>query len=319
MKQISVPAGRDYPLRLERALILTSLLVLALIAWAVIVWQADSTGMNMGSTQSAGGGASTGASMAADGSRTSEMASSAGAMSTAEGVSASGGETAMAAATDTGMGLTMDMSALLFLGVWVAMMVAIMFPTAAPMILAYAKVQAARQERGQVFVPTWFFVLAYIALWSATGFIAYGAAAGGDELASRIDWLASNGGRIGGVLLIVAGLYQLSPLKEKCLSTCRTPMSFILGSWRDGRLGAVAMGLQHGVYCFGCCWFLFAILFPLGMMNVAAMAVIALVIFAEKSLAIGHNVARATAAGLIAYGAAVALAFPEALPTSLTI
>ena len=266
------------------------------------------------------------ASMAADPPGPREMTSPAGANSGAEGTATAGGDMAtsgdemtLAAATDTGLGLTMDMSALLFLGVWVAMMVAIMFPTAAPMILAYAKVQGARQERGQAFVPTWFFVLAYFALWSATGSIAYGAAAGGDELASRIAWLASNGGRIGGVLLIAAGLYQLSPLKEKCLSACRTPMSFILSSWRDGRLGAVTMGLQHGVYCLGCCWFLFAILFPLGMMNVAAMAVITLVIFAEKSLAIGHNVARATAAGLITYGAAVALAFPEALPTSMTI
>jgi predicted metal-binding membrane protein len=234
-------------------------------------------------------------------------------------------EGSMAEATDAdmdgdmSMGLTMNMSAGLFLAVWVAMMVAMMFPTAAPMILTFAAVQKNRGEKGQALVPTWLFTLAYIALWSATGFIAYGAAVGGDELASQVGWIADNASRIGGVLLVVAGAYQLSPWKDKCLSQCRTPHSFILSSWKEGRFGAVTMGLEHGAYCLGCCWFLFAILFPLGMMNVAAMAIITLVIFAEKSLAIGYKVARVAAVGLIVYGAAVATALPDALPTSMTI
>lgn len=217
---------------------------------------------------------------------------------------------------DEDMGLTMGMSAPLFLAVWVAMMVAIMFPTAAPMILTFARVQANREARGQLLVPTWLFVGAYILLWSATGALAYGAAVLGDELAEDSMWLMDNAARIGGVLLIVAGVYQLTPLKRTCLSKCRTPMTFILSSWREGRGGAVRMGLEHGVYCLGCCWLLFAILFPLGLMNVAAMAVIALFIFAEKSLPIGRSIGQLAAAALIVYGAVV-IFVPDALPTMM--
>ena len=93
-------------------------------------------------------------------------------------------------------------------------------------------------------------------------------------------------------------------------------MSFILGSWRDGAGGAIRMGLEHGVYCFGCCWLLFVILFPLGLMNVAAMALITALIFAEKSLAVGHGVGKIAAVVLIAYGALV-IAVPDALPTMM--
>ena len=94
--------------------------------------------------------------------------------------------------------------------------------------------------------------------------------------------------RIGGGLLIIAGLYQLSPWKDACLTKCRTPMSFIVNSWHDGLGGALRMGVEHGLYCLGCCWLLCVILFPLGIMNVAAMAVITLLIFAEKSFRLGR-------------------------------
>jgi predicted metal-binding membrane protein len=121
------------------------------------------------------------------------------------------------------------------------------------------------------------------------------------------------------VVLIVAGLYQLSPLKDKCLAQCRTPTTFIMTRWREGRVGALRMGLEHGAFCLGCCWLLFVILFPLGMANVAAMAGITLLIFAEKTLAIGKPVARAAAVALVAYGALVLLVLPDALPTNMTI
>ena len=214
------------------------------------------------------------------------------------------------------MGLTMGMSAPLFMALWAAMMVAIMFPTAAPMILTFAKVQTTRRERGQQFVPVWLFVGAYIALWSATGLVAYIVGRLGDDLANSSSWVMDNAGRIGGLALLLAGLYQLSPLKTKCLSKCRSPMSFVLGGWRDGRLGAIRMGLEHGVYCLGCCWLLFAILFPLGMMNIAILALITALIFAEKSLAIGPTVARIAAAALVAYGIIV-LVLPSTLPTMM--
>ncbi len=215
-----------------------------------------------------------------------------------------------------GMGLTMGMSAPLFIAIWAAMMVAIMFPTAAPMILTFARVQAGRRDRGQVFVPTWLFVSAYLFLWVATGALAYLAASGADSLASGSMWLMDNASRIGGVVLVFAGLYQLSPMKATCLGKCRTPMSFIMGSWRDGYGGAIRMGLEHAAYCFGCCWLLFVILFPLGMMNIAILALVTLVIFAEKSLAIGPDIARAAAAVLVIYGVIV-IAMPSALPTMM--
>jgi predicted metal-binding membrane protein len=214
------------------------------------------------------------------------------------------------------MGLTMGMGSALFLGTWVVMMVAMMFPTAAPMILAFARVQAGKEQRGQAFVPTWLFVAAYLALWSVAGVVAYLGAEVAQRLADESMWLMDNGARIGGGVIVLAGVYQLSPLKRVCLSRCRTPMSFVLTSWRDGRLGAVRMGLQHGAYCLGCCWFLFAILFPLGIMNVAAMAVITLLIFAEKSLPLGATIARGAAVALLAFGLLVVFV-PGALPTAM--
>jgi predicted metal-binding membrane protein len=251
----------SYPLTRERNLILGVLLVLAAVAWAVLVWQSRMM-------------------------------------------------------DEESMGLRTGMSAPLFIALWAVMMVAIMFPTAAPIILTFAKVQTTRQERGQAFVPVWLFIGSYIALWSATGLFAYAIATLGDKAADNSMWLMDNAARIGGAVLIVAGLYQLSPLKTACLSKCRTPMSFILGSWRDGRGGAIRMGLEHGAYCLGCCWLLFVILFPLGMMNVAAMALITVLIFAEKSLAIGAKVARFAAVGFVLYGIVVIIT-PSALPTMI--
>jgi len=215
---------------------------------------------------------------------------------------------------DDMMGLTMGMGAPLFMAIWVAMMVAMMFPTAAPMILVFARVHAGRQQRGQPFVPTWVFVSSYVVVWTAFGALAYATALGAERLADQSMWLMDNASRIGGGVLILAGLYQLSPLKYACLSKCRTPFDFILGSWRDGYGGSFRMGLEHGAYCLGCCWLLFVILFPLGVMNVAAMAVITFLIFAEKSLPMGRQIGQLAAAALIVYGALVILV-PDALPT----
>jgi predicted metal-binding membrane protein len=211
---------------------------------------------------------------------------------------------------------TMGMGAALWLVIWVAMMVAIMFPTAAPMIMVFAQVHAARRQRQQSFVPTWVFVSAYLLVWSLVGVLAYPAAVGAERLESQSMWVMANAGRLAGGLLIVAGLYQLSPLKHVCLAKCRSPMAFIMTSWRNGYGGAFRMGLQHGGYCLGCCWLLFVILFPLGMMNMGALASITLLIFAEKSLPLGHRIAQFSAVILIAYGL-LALFMPEVLPTMI--
>lgn len=215
------------------------------------------------------------------------------------------------------MSLTMGMGAPLFLALWTVMMVAVMFPTAAPMILMFTRISDSKRERGQAFVPTWVFTAAYILVWSLTGIGAYAIAVAGDALAAESPWLMDNAPRFGGALLVAAGLYQLTPLKDVCLAKCRTPISFILSSWRDGHAGAFRMGVEHGVYCFGCCWLLFLILFPLGMMNLIVLALITALIFAEKSLPVGRRLARAAALALIVYGAVVVLQ-PGALPAAMS-
>jgi predicted metal-binding membrane protein len=184
------------------------------------------------------------------------------------------------------------------------------------MILMFGRVYAGKRQRGQVFVPTWVFVGAYLMVWALFGALAYVLAVGAERLADRSMWLMDHATRIGGVVLLAAGLYQLSPIKSACLTTCRTPFQFVLGSWRDGYGGALRMGLEHGAYCLGCCWLLFVILFPLGVMNVAAMALVTALIFAEKSLPIGRQIGTVAAVALIAYGALV-IFVPGALPTMM--
>jgi predicted metal-binding membrane protein len=217
---------------------------------------------------------------------------------------------------EMGLDLTMGMAAPLFLATWVAMMVAMMFPAAAPMILLFDRVERGKREAGRSYVPTMYFVGAYLAIWTVFGVLAFALAGGVERLAMDADWITGEWARIGGFLLIAAGLYQLTPLKEVCLSKCQSPMSFLMTSWRDGKVGAVQMGILHGGYCVGCCWLLFVILLPLGVMNVAAMIVIALLVFGEKTLPVGHRLARVAALVLVVYGVVVVL-FPDALPTTV--
>ncbi len=211
------------------------------------------------------------------------------------------------------MGLTMGMSAIVFIAIWIVMMVAMMFPTAAPMILMFTKIYAGKRQQERPFVPTWVFVSAYLLVWSLCGIVIYPLAVGIEKLAAQSMWLMANAARLGGVVLLLAGLYQLSPLKHICLSKCRTPLQFILSSWHDGYGGAFRMGLEHGTYCLGCCWLLFVILFPLGIMNIAIMALVTALIYAEKSLPFGRQISQLAGAGLIIYGALV-IFLPTALP-----
>jgi len=215
------------------------------------------------------------------------------------------------------MGLTMGMSALLFMAIWIVMMVAMMFPTAAPMILMFSNISASKQKQERPFIPTWIFVSAYLLIWSLCGGVAYSLAIGIEQLAAQSIWLMENAARLGGVVLVVAGLYQLSPLKDICLAKCRTPFQFILSSWHDGYGGALRMGLEHGAYCLGCCWLLFVILFPLGIMNIAVMALLTVLIFAEKALPIGRQISKLAGGGLIVYGVIV-LFLPMALPMGMS-
>lgn len=137
---------------------------------------------------------------------------------------------------------TMEMRVPLFLAMWTVMMAAMMFPSAAPMILTFARISAGRRQRGQAFVPAWVFACAYLLVWTSFGAVAYLAAAGVDLLAGQSLWWRDHVARLGGAAIALAGLYQFSPLKHSCLSRCRTPLSFVLSFWRDGYAGALHMG-----------------------------------------------------------------------------
>jgi predicted metal-binding membrane protein len=202
-----------------------------------------------------------------------------------------------------GMGPDLTMgSAPLFFAMWVAMMAAMMFPAAAPMILLYARIHEQRHSGN-----TALFVAPYLGLWVLFGAIAFALGAGVEALVERSDWVGEHWGRAGGALLVLAGLYQLSSLKARCLSKCRSPLSFLIQTWRPGAAGAARMGLHHGVYCLGCCWLLFLVLVPIGVMNLAAMLVVTLLVFAEKVMPWGRIASRVGALVLILYGISVTI------------
>lgn len=200
-----------------------------------------------------------------------------------------------------------------FLGVWVTMMAAMMLPSAAPMVLVVRRVAGGRSRRDSAAsIATSFFVAGYLAAWTAYGLAAYGVFRL-LELADPgfLDW-DRHGPIVAGVAVAAAGVYQLTPLKRACLRHCRSPLRFLLSRWREGA-GAFAMGLEHGAWCLGCCVGLMLVLFALGVMSIAWMAVVAAVIFAEKVLPLGARLSGAVAVLLIALGVWLALA-PGSVP-----
>ena len=197
-----------------------------------------------------------------------------------------------------------------FIATWVVMMAAMMFPSVGPMVHMYVNIQRGRRRKSMPAPAgaTACFVGGYLLVWSAAGALAYAAAKVGAHLGgSSLNW--SHGGRwiAGGVILLAAG-YELTPLKQVCLSHCRSPISFILGSWRSGRSGALRMGIRHGAWCLGCCWALMAALFALGVMSLAWMSVIGALIAIEKLLPWRRVGVAITTAVLLLLAAGVALA-----------
>lgn len=167
---------------------------------------------------------------------------------------------------------------------WTEMMVAMMIPAAAPMILTFALVQRKRREREQPYLPVSIFLGGYLAAW--TGFSA---------LAAVTQWwlhaqallspmMVTSSPWLGGGLLVAAGIFQWTPLKHTCLTHCRSPLNFLMADWREGAWGAFVMGLKHGVYCTGCCWFLMALLFVAGVMNIWWIAILSVFVLLEKAL-----------------------------------
>jgi predicted metal-binding membrane protein len=211
-----------------------------------------------------------------------------------------------------GGGLTMGMGAALFLAIWVVMMAAMMVPSAAPVILAVARVKLHTGSERAAFAPPWVFVGAYLLIWTLFGGLAYLGALAASELTQQIPWIMMNAARLGGGILVLAGIYQLTSLKRVCLAKCRAPQDFLLHDWGKGYSGSFRMGLSYGSYCLGSTWLLFVLLFPLGIMNIAAMAGLSILILAEKCFPLGARIAQCAALALILYGTLV-IVVPAAL------
>jgi predicted metal-binding membrane protein len=201
-----------------------------------------------------------------------------------------------------GMLMSADLSAAVFLPMWISMMAAMMFPTIAPMVLAHRLVT---RSRGEGWLPSVAFVAGYLLIWSLIGLVPFAAWTTLTRVLSGspayLPWASA-------AILIGAGIYQLTPFKAICLRHCRTPLAFVIqhdfgGGWRS----AVRAGMLHGAYCVGCCWALMSVLLVVGLMNLAWMGVLAAIFLAEKTWRHGVGVTRIVAAALVTCGVAIAI------------
>jgi len=185
---------------------------------------------------------------------------------------------------------------------WGVMMIAMMTPAAAPMIPMFSTIHRRRTAEGRPAVPTAIFVLGYLVVWTIYSVVAALAQAGLHAASLLSPAMASTSPLLAGGLLVAAGVFQWTPLKRACLAACRSPLSFLMTAWREGRGGAFVMGLRHGLYCLGCCWALMALLFVAGVMNLLWVASIAVAILVEKVMPRGDLVGRLAGVVLVAAG-----------------
>lgn len=209
-----------------------------------------------------------------------------------------GGAEAVASMPDMDMGGAMMVSAadvgpylVSAFAMWLLMMVAMMLPSAAPMILIYSRLAGGARAQGAALAPTALFAGVYLAIWAAFSL----AAASAQWLLIRAGAvsdlsLAFGDRRIGGAFLIAAGLFQATPLKRACLDTCRSPMSFLMRHWKPSWVGAARLGLLHGLHCLGCCAVLMALLFVFGVMSLAWVAALSLFVLVEKAMPFGRSI-----------------------------
>lgn len=185
---------------------------------------------------------------------------------------------------------------------WAGMMVAMMLPSATPMILTFAAVNRSRRRQERPYVPVAIFAAGYVAIWTAFSALAAVAQWILHREALLSPAMTSSSAWLGGVLLLAAGVFQFTPLKHACLAHCRTPLEFIMTRWREGAGGAFRMGLEHGLYCTGCCWALMGLLFVAGVMNILWIAALSLLVGLEKLLPRGIWLSAATGVILTAWG-----------------
>lgn len=198
--------------------------------------------------------------------------------------------------------------ALLTFLMWAVMMAAMMLPSAGPMITAFATINHRRRERGAAHVPLAVFLAGYLVVWSAFSLAA-----------TLLQWtmqasgaldamLTSTSAAMSAALFLMAGAYQFSALKKRCLAWCRTPMGFILSEWRDGAAGAAVMGMRHGMFCAGCCAALMMLLFAVGVMDLRWVAALSVAVAAERMLPDPGLWQRAIGAACVAAGLGFAAA-----------
>ena len=192
--------------------------------------------------------------------------------------------------------------AVLMFFMWWIMMLAMMLPSAAPVVLLFAMVNRKQRETGHPYVATSVFAFGYLAVWAGFSLVAVILQWGFERADLLSPTLVGANVIFGGVLLLSAGVYQLTPIKHACLGHCRSPHAFLGTHWRRGARGALRMGLEHGAYCVGCCWFLMGLLFFGGVMNLYWIAGLALFVFFEKTVPAGHWLGYATGVALSVWG-----------------
>lgn len=186
---------------------------------------------------------------------------------------------------------------------WAIMMVGMMVPSVAPTVLIYAAVARKSAGQGTPVAPVGAFVSGYIAVWTIFSLFATVAQWGLDRAALLSPMMVSNSVWLGALLLIAAGIYQFLPIKNKCLTQCRSPVEFISQNWRKGTIGAFRMGVSHGIFCLGCCWVLMLLLFVGGVINLLWIAIIAAFVLLEKVLPLGDLGGRISGILMIMAGA----------------
>lgn len=197
---------------------------------------------------------------------------------------------------------TLHYAAIVFV-MWSVMMVAMMLPSAAPMILLYATI-ARRRGLAKGDLNTAFFVGGYIVVWGLFSAAAVALQFRLEQAALLSSMMQMTSIALAGAILILAGLYQWTPLKRACLRRCRSPLDFIMTEWREGGTGAFTMGLRHGLYCLGCCWLLMLLLFVGGIMNLVWIAALAVFVLIEKLAPAGHWIGRMAGIALVVWGGA---------------
>ena len=184
---------------------------------------------------------------------------------------------------------------------WGVMMTAMMLPSAAPILLLFASVQRRRRELGEAATPTGLFAAGYLAIWLAWSLLGAGLQGALQALLLLSPHLATTSTLLGAGFLLLAGCYQFTPWKNACLVQCRSPLGFLLSRWREGRRGALLMGLHHGAYCVGCCWALMGLLFVGGVMSLLWVAALAGFVLLEKAVARGPLLSRVAGLALIGW------------------